>query len=859
MPHSSFKLIPGVDQNKTPALNEAALSTTNLVRFVPDRSGLGLVQKLGGWTAYSYTPPNGSPSPYPTPTTITRALWAWEDTNAVTYLAAGNQADTTLLQASLNVMSKGSFYTITPQTLTSNPSLTFSTTANSASVLITDNNIAATIYDSVFIATPVSIGGIVLSGFYPIVVASGVAGNPYTIQSVDLFGNLLPATANSTTALTPSFATVSGQSTVTVTLANHGYSVGSTFAVLIPWSAGSGVTLFGNYVVQSVTSSSVFTIQAPQNATATVSGYLNNGNANFVYYIGTGAIPAGTGYGVLGYGAGGYGYGSSSSPTAGISVYCNDWTLDNWGQILVSCPVPALTVNLSVTGASGSGSTATLTYNGSYIIPIGNVITVANISPSGYNGNTYVTGLAATFTNGSTAITGTGFPTVVGTPLLFTTTGTLPTNFSPNTIYYIKTSTGTSMTVSATVGGAAISASSAGSGTQKVAFGGYVSYANATTAAYSSGGQIVTIDPASGPIFAWDPTSGNAYATVIPQAPPVNDGIFVAMPQRQIVAWGSTFTGIPDPLLIRWCDVQNYSQWIAQSTNQAGSYRLPRGSRIVGCIQGPQQGLVWTDLAIWSMQYIGQPYIYSFNEISTGCGLIGRKAAGSFNGTVYWMGQSQFFSLSGSGVAPVPCPIWDVIFQELDTTNLDKIRVAVNSRFGEVAWYYPTTTSNGEVSNYAKYNTLVGQWDFGVLGRSAWINESVLGPPIGADPSSLTIYQHETSTDAGGAPMLSSFQTGYFALNDADIKMFVDEVWPDMKWGYYGGTQNATVSLTFYATDYPGAAPVSYGPFTLTQATTFVSPRMRGRLVSISLSSSDSGSFWRIGNMRYRSQPDGRY
>ena len=107
--------------------------------------------------------------------------------------------------------------------------------------------------------------------------------------------------------------------------------------------------------------------------------------------------------------------------------------------------------------------------------------------------------------------------------------------------------------------------------------------------------------------------------------------------------------------------------------------------------------------------------------------------------------------------------------------------------------------------------------------------------------------------------MLSSFQTGYFALNEADLKMFIDEVWPDMKWGYYGGTQSATVSLTFYATDYPGTTPVTYGPFTLNQSTTFVSPRMRGRLVSIALSSSDSGTFWRIGNMRYRSQPDGRY
>ena len=362
-------------------------------------------------------------------------------------------------------------------------------------------------------------------------------------------------------------------------------------------------------------------------------------------------------------------------------------------------------------------------------------------------------------------------------------------------------------------------------------------------------------------IYQWDPTSGSPIATVIPQAPQVNDGMFVAMPQRQIIAWGSTFTGIQDPLLIRWCDVNNFNSWIAQITNQAGSYRIPKGSRIVGCIQGPQQGLVWTDLALWSMQYIGQPYVYSFNEIGTGCGLIAKKAAASMNGVVYWMGQSQFFSLSGSGVAPIFCPVWDVIFQDLDLTNLDKIRVAPNSRFGEITWYYPVTNNGGEVTNYVKYNVNLQAWDYGTLGRTAWINESVLGPPIGADPSSLYIYQHETSADADGQAMQSSFTTGYFALAEADVKSFIDQVWPDMKWGYYGGAQNATVNMTFNYVDYPSqyAAPQVSGPFVLNNATTFVSPRMRGRLVQVNLNSSDVGSFWRIGGIRYRFQQDGKY
>lgn len=361
------------------------------------------------------------------------------------------------------------------------------------------------------------------------------------------------------------------------------------------------------------------------------------------------------------------------------------------------------------------------------------------------------------------------------------------------------------------------------------------------------------------PIYIYDPTSGATEATCIPQGPTINDGIFLAMPQRQIVAWGSSFTGIQDPLLIRWCDVNNFTVWIAQITNQAGSYRLPKGSKIIGGLQGPQQGLIWTDVDVWAMQYVGQPYIYSFNEIGSGCGLIGRKAMAAINGSIYWMGPSSFFSMTGGGVQPVACPIWDVIFQQLDQTNLYKIRTAVNALFGEITWYYPTISSGGEVAAYAKYNVNLGVWDFGNLGRSAWIDKSVLGNPIGADPTNLYLYQHETSNDADGAALVSNFQTGYFATNDGDYKIFVDQVWPDMKWGTYNGVQNATVNLTFYAADYPGGAVTVYGPYALTQGINFISPRFRARLLSIGVGSSDVGSFWRLGNIRYRFQMDGKY
>ena len=149
-------------------------------------------------------------------------------------------------------------------------------------------------------------------------------------------------------------------------------------------------------------------------------------------------------------------------------------------------------------------------------------------------------------------------------------------------------------------------------------------------------------------------------------------------------------------------------------------------------------------------------------------------------------------------------------------------------------------------------------WDYGTLTRTAWINQSVLGPPIGADGSNL-LMQHETSNDADGQVLAASFQTGYFVLNEADLLIFVDEIWPDMKWGQYGSSPDAQVMLTFYVKEYPNSTEEVFGPFEMSAAIQYITPRFRGRLVSIKFENLDIGTFWRMGNMRYRGAPDGRY
>ncbi len=694
MPHLKLKLIPGVNLTDTAALNEAGVSQSNLIRYFPDPVMGGVIQKLGGWKKFFAN----------TIAATVRALWAWEDTNATAHLAVATQNLPSTTTAQLSVITNGVQQNITPTfaaTNSINPQA--STTSGSPTVTITDTvttNISN--YDVVYIQTHISVGGLVLFGLYQTTQATGTT---YTINAQTILGFPQNATATTSSAAVALFSTTNNSSVVQVTLNNHGYNPGVTYPVLVSTTVG-GITLFGNYIVQTVIDANNFTIQATQQATSTTTGSINGGHVSFVYSYGTGPPVVGTGYGVGGYGTGGYGTGTSIMPGTGTAIPANDWTLDNWGEVLISCPI---------------------------------------------NGTLFQ------------------------------------------------------------------------------------------------------------PIYAYDPVSGLPQAQIIPQAPPLSDGVLVAMPQRQIIAWGSTQTGIQDPLLVNWCDVNNYNQWIALVVNQAGSYRIPKGSKIIGAIQGPQQTLIWTDIDLWSMQYIGPPYVYSFNEVGSGCGLIGRKAAASFGGVVYWMGPSQFFTLSGMGVQPLFCPVWDIVFQNLDQNNLSKIRVAVNSLFGEVTWYYPTPTSGGEVAAYVKYNAFLQQWDYGNLARSAWIDQSILGPPIGADPNLNYIYQHETAPDADGQPILSSFTTGYFAIAEGDAKTYLDQVWPDMKWMTYGGATSAQIQITFNVTDYPTQAPQTFGPFTVTNTTTYFRPRFRGRLVSIGVSSSDTGTWWRLGAIRYQAAADGKY
>jgi hypothetical protein len=222
------------------------------------------------------------------------------------------------------------------------------------------------------------------------------------------------------------------------------------------------------------------------------------------------------------------------------------------------------------------------------------------------------------------------------------------------------------------------------------------------------------------------------------------------------------------------------------------------------------------------------------------------------------MGSGNFFALAGGGVRPIPCTVWDVVFQDLDAANAWKCVAAANSEFDEVAFYFPSLSGGtGEIDSYVKLNVEEGTWDYGRLQRTAWIDQSVLGQPIGTSAAGL-IFQHETSPDADGQPLNSWFQTGYFVLDEGQTLAFVDWIFPDMKWGTFNGAQSASIQITILATEYPNGPVESFGPYTMTTAQTFINTRLRNRQIALRFESNDIGSFWRMGNLRIRVSKNGR-
>jgi hypothetical protein len=268
------------------------------------------------------------------------------------------------------------------------------------------------------------------------------------------------------TAVVPQFTTTASSPTILVTFTNHQQSVGSSINFVIPTTA-NGVTIIGAYKILTTPTVNTFTIAAATQATANGSFFMNGGQAQLVYQIALGPAAAGTGFGIGAFGAGGFGTGVVPSQQTGTDIAAASWTTDNWGEILIACPI-------------------------------------------------------------------------------------------------------------------------------------------------------------NGGIYYWQPGSGFQTASIISTAPPYNAGIFISTTQQILIAYGSSVpVGIGEqqqPLLVQWSDVSNFFQWTASAATQAGNFTIPLGSKLVAGMAVSNQNLLWTDLDLWAMNYVGPPDVYGFTKVGAGMG-----------------------------------------------------------------------------------------------------------------------------------------------------------------------------------------------------------------------------------------------
>ena len=396
-----------------------------------------------------------------------------------------------------------------------------------------------------------------------------------------------------------------------------------------------------------------------------------------------------------------------------------------------------------------------------------------------------------------------------------------------------------------------------------------------------------------GESFEWDsnPTAANnTRATIISGAPTASQFSTVSTPDRHLIFFGTETTigdkTTQDPMFIRFSSQEDINTYTPSATNTAGTQRLADGSKIVGAIRGRDAIYVWTDTALFIMRFVGPPFTFSFQQVGTNCGLIGKNAAVEVDGTAYWMSDNGFFRYTGK-LESLPCLVEDHVYDDINTIPKQHVNVGLNNLFGEIMWFYPSSGS-GTVNRMVAYNYLDSTpqrpvWTTGTLARTAWQDSAVFGKPhateydadgttaatdtnhvIGCTDGVSTYFEHETGLnqikEGAITAITASIESGDFDIGqqglqgDGEFMMKIRRVIPDFL------AQTGDARITLNLKDFPNdtAASSSLGPFTVTSGTQKIDTRARARSISLKIDNTSTSQFWKLGTFRIDYQPDGR-
>lgn len=388
-------------------------------------------------------------------------------------------------------------------------------------------------------------------------------------------------------------------------------------------------------------------------------------------------------------------------------------------------------------------------------------------------------------------------------------------------------------------------------------------------------GEDLIINVRDGDIFYWDKTNGMstravelASLTGANKAPVIAKKVLVSDSDRHVIAFGcdsEVNPGVQDPLLIRFSSQGSLTDWASTATNTAGDLRLGSGSEIVTAVETRQQALVFTDVSLYAMQFLGPPFTFGINAISTNITIASPLSAIAVEDQVYWMGAEEFY-VYGGAVQRLPCTVRDYVFSDINTSQLEKVTASTNTAFSEVWWFYPSAAST-ENDRYVVYNYQQQVWYYGSLSRTCWLDRGVESLPIAASTDHV-LYLHERGFDDGSsspASAITSFiESSQMSIGEGDNFVFLRRLIPDLTFrDSTNGTPTATMTLK--ARNFPGGAYLQSNSKTVEktaavpveQFTDQVHVRLRGRSFAFRIESSDTGVAWRLGSPRVEVQPDG--
>ena len=560
------------------------------------------------------------------------------------------------------------------------------------------------------------------------------------------------------------------------------------------------------------------------------------------------------------------------------------------------------TITTSVNAAAGDSGNGGSSVVGAYQITTGNEIFTQNVGwGSGTWGGT-ILGTATNQLNGAidNAVTTITVDSTTG----FSATGNILID-SENISYTGKTSTdftGCTRGLSGTGSGAAASHADNAAVVQSTTFTGWGIAAPAGQGigeqlrlwSQSNFGEDLVFNPRGGALYYWanSAVSPNVFdrgqllgpsATVVTKSgsisvdsscPTIANIVMVSDSSRFVLAFGCTDYGsaVQNPMLIRWSDQESIATWAPAITNQAGSYQLSHGSQIITAIQTRQEILVITDSAIYSMQYLGPPYVWGFQLMGDNISITGPNAIATANNVTYWMGTDKFYMYSGR-VETLPCSLRQYVYNDINLTQSFQFFASTNEGYNEIWWFYCSANST-TIDKYVIFNHLERTWYYGTLARTYWLDSPLRATPMAAGYNGQLIY-HENGTDDGTTNPPTAIeayvQSSDFDIGDGHNFGLVTRIIPDVT--FDGSTAIApSLDFTVRPRQFPGT---NYGTadsptvtstqnyqnqryYTVQQFTEQVFVRIRGRQMAFKVVSNDLGVAWQFGVHRIDTLPDGR-